>query len=160
MDKKELELLIENFPEKLVLRRYKTYIENKEKSFTEIHNKYIREIKNANENRCMWVNADELNIITDTFRKSVRKIEEKGIESIFFRKDIINFAMFINPICINHRVSNNQIKEYIKNKFKLRLETGKDGNYKFVFGERFGTEETFRKELLEHIAICKNRFLG
>lgn len=28
MDKKELELLIENFPDKPVLRRYKTYIEN------------------------------------------------------------------------------------------------------------------------------------
>ena len=30
MDKKELELLIENFPDKPVLRRYKTYIENKD----------------------------------------------------------------------------------------------------------------------------------
>lgn len=154
MDKKELELLIENFPDKPVLRRYKTYIENKNKSFTEIHNKYLREVRNAIRNGYIWVDIDELDIIADTFRKSVRKIEDKGIESVFSRKDIVKFAMFINPICINDRFSSSRTKEYIK-KFIMRLETGKNGNYKFVFGERFGSEETFRKELLEHIAKCK-----
>lgn len=41
----------------------------------------------------------------------------------------------------------------------MRLETGKDGNYEFIFGERFGSEETFRKELLKHMAICKKKII-
>lgn len=75
--KKELELLIENFPDKPVLRRYKTYIENKGKSFTKIHNKYVRETRNAIKNKHMWASVDELDVITDIFRKSVRNIEER-----------------------------------------------------------------------------------
>ena len=159
MDKKELELLIENFPDKFVLRRYRTYIENKDKSFTEIHNKYVREIKKAIKNGNIGEDTKKVNITTDAYRKSIIKIEEKGIESIFFRKDIVNYAMFINPICIADKVNMSKIKNYIVNDFKLRLESGKDGNYKFVFGERFGLEETYRKELIEHLAICKKKVI-
>lgn len=56
--------------------------------------------------------------------------------------------MFINPICIDGKVNSGKIKDYIRRKFKLILDSGKEANYKFIFGERFGSEETFHKELL------------
>lgn len=159
MDKKELELLIENFPDKPVLRRYKTYIENKDKSFTQIYNKYVKEIKKAIKNGYIDAETREIKITTDAYRQSVRNIEEKGVESIFKRIDIVNFAMFMNPICVNTKLNMGKIKDYIKMKFKLKLESGKEGNYKFIFGERFGSEKTFQKELLEHLATCKKKVM-
>ena len=156
---KELELLIENFPDKSVLRRYKCYLENKDKSFTWIRNKYVKEIKKAIDNGEKWANPDEIEILSDTFRKSVRNIEEKGIESVFTRKDLVTFAMLINPRCIESKVNLHMVKEYIRRKFKLKLGKGKVGNYKDVFGERFGSEETFRKDLIKYLAECKNKII-
>ena len=92
MNKRELDLLIQNFPENYLLLRYKINIENSNKKFSEKLKIYKEKIKIINQNGWLDVKG-ELDNTVDAYRKSVRKIEKEGIESVFKRKDIFELAI-------------------------------------------------------------------
>lgn len=158
MDEEWLELLINNFPRKYKLRRYKIYLENINKSLKEIYYDYLDELDRIDKKKCLDIDKNEYKISIDTFRKYVKKLDIEGIRSVFVREDIVELAMSINPTYVNYEFNINQCKNYIK-KFRVELESGYFADFQNVYTERFAKEETLRKELLKYIKKYRNKVI-
>lgn len=150
MNKNKLNLLIENFPEKYLLRRYKSYIEHKRKNDSERFYCYKEEISKIKDYGWLDIGC-ELEIILDTYKKSNKKIEKYGVESIFKRKDIFELAVSLNPIYINNMFNRKEFINYIENKFRFYLNSERYADFENVFDERFPTKATVRKELSKYL---------
>ena len=158
MNKRELDLLIQNFPENYLLLRYKINIENSNKKFSEKLKIYKEKIKIINQNGWLDVKG-ELDNTVDAYRKSVRKIEKEGIESVFKRKDIFELAISINPIYKNGVFNKKMFENYVK-QFRLSLESVYGASFQNVFSERFPTDETLKKELSEYIKNYQSKIVN
>lgn len=156
--KNRLDMLINNFPRKYKLRRYKIYLENINKSLKEIYYDYLEELDRIDKKKCVDIDKNEYKISIDAFGKYVRKIDREGIRSIFIREDIVELAMSINPTYVNYEFNINQCKNYIK-KIRVELESGYFADFQNVYKERFTKEETLRKELLKYIKKYRNKVI-